>query len=50
MATCSYGLFQKYYSRDLDYKDDDGFLYINYDVENTFGNDYFKKDDIENMT
>ena len=30
----------------LDYKDDDGFLYINYDVENTFGNDYFKKDDI----
>ena len=23
MLTCSYGLFQKYYSRDLDYKDDD---------------------------
>ena len=30
----------------LDHKDDDGFLYINYDVENTFGNNYFKKDDI----
>jgi GABA(A) receptor-associated protein len=30
----------------LDYKDDDGFLYINYDIENTFGNDDFKKDDI----
>jgi hypothetical protein len=30
----------------LDYKDDDGFLYVNYDVENTFGNDDFKKDDI----
>ena len=24
----------------LDYKDDDGFLYITYDVENTFGNNY----------
>ena len=23
MLTCSYGLFQKYYSRDLDYKNDD---------------------------
>jgi|688.fasta_scaffold80263_8 GABA(A) receptor-associated protein len=30
----------------LDYKDDDGFLYINYDVENTFGNNDFKKGDI----
>jgi GABA(A) receptor-associated protein len=31
----------------LDCKDDDGFLYINYDVENAFGNnDNFKKDDI----
>ena len=31
----------------LDYKDDDGFLYINYDIENTFGNNYdFKKGDI----
>ena len=29
----------------LDYKDDDGFLYINYDVENTFGYDNFKKGD-----
>ena len=28
----------------LDYKDNDGFLYIEYDVENTFGNNYdFKK-------
>jgi GABA(A) receptor-associated protein len=24
----------------LDYKDDDGFLYITYDIENTFGNNY----------
>ena len=24
----------------LDFKDDDGFLYIKYDVENTFGNNY----------
>lgn len=29
-----------------DFKDDDGFLYITYDVENTFGNNYFKKGDI----
>ena len=30
-----------------DYKDDDGFLYITYDIENTFGNNYdFKKGDI----
>jgi len=29
----------------LDHKDDDGFLYINYDIENTFGDDDFKKDD-----
>lgn len=30
----------------LDHKDDDGFLYITYDVENTFGNNYdFKKGD-----
>lgn len=34
----------------LDHKDDDGFLYIYYDVENTFGNDYdFKKGDIINL-
>jgi GABA(A) receptor-associated protein len=34
----------------LDYKDDDGFLYINYDVENTFGNNYdFKKGDIVHL-
>jgi GABA(A) receptor-associated protein len=31
----------------LDYKDDDGFLYIKYDIENTFGNNYdFSKGDI----
>ena len=31
----------------LDHKDDDGFLYIYYDIENTFGNNYdFKKGDI----
>jgi len=31
----------------LDFKDNDGFLYIEYDVENTFGNDdYFIKGDI----
>jgi GABA(A) receptor-associated protein len=31
----------------LDHKDDDGFLYIYYDVENTFGDDsYFIKGDI----
>jgi GABA(A) receptor-associated protein len=31
----------------LDHKDKDGFLYVYYDVENTFGNNYdFKKDDI----
>ena len=34
----------------LDHKDDDGFLYVYYDVENTFGNDYdFKKGDIINL-
>ena len=34
----------------LDNKDDDGFLYIYYDIENTFGNDYdFKKGDIINL-
>lgn len=34
----------------LDHKDDDGFLYIYYDIENTFGNDYdFKKGDIINL-
>ena len=31
----------------LDYNDDDGFLYVYYDIENTFGNNYnFKKGDI----
>jgi len=35
------------YNLFLNYKDDDGFLYITYDVENTFGDNYdFKKDDI----
>jgi GABA(A) receptor-associated protein len=29
-----------------DFKDDDGFLYITYDIENTFGNNYFEKGDI----
>lgn len=31
----------------IDFKDDDGFLYIEYDVENTFGGDsYFEKGDV----
>lgn len=29
----------------IDFKDDDGFLYIEYDIENTFGNNYFEKGD-----
>lgn len=35
------------YNLFLDNKDDDGFLYITYDIENTFGNNYnFKENDI----
>jgi GABA(A) receptor-associated protein len=31
----------------IDFKDDDGFLYIEYDVENTFGGySYFEKGDV----
>jgi GABA(A) receptor-associated protein len=35
------------YNLFLDNKDDDGFLYITYDIENTFGNNYdFKENDV----
>jgi len=35
------------YNLFLDYRDDDGFLYITYDIENTFGNNYnLKENDI----
>ena len=38
------------YNLFLDNRDDDGFLYITYDIENTFGNNsYFKEDDVVHL-